>query len=241
MAEATLTLTQIGVAAASRADMVRTDPASGLIELVESVEPSGLLLAVNHELAVLWDVMISTYEDYCIKHKIIEVVANTQEYSMPSDFYKFRKIFPIQNGRRYAPLRKFDLRELGEADTFAAILARPIEYARYSVKGNRLWLHPMPSNAGQLELWYVPQFDPIINLNDKIDFRFPFGWDQYVIEGVAAMLLEREESDGSAQRSRQKEILQRILIMAEDRDVGQPHQMQDTEGYIDDWGYRDGN
>ena len=99
----------------------------------------------------------------------------------------------------------------------------------------------MPSNAGQLELWYVPQFDPLINLDDVIDFRFPFGWEQYVVEGIAARLLEKEESDASAHRARQKEILQRILVMAEDRDVGQPHQMQDTEGYIDDWGYRDGN
>ena len=235
------TLELIVVLALERADKLAADPTSGDPVPTADVVSNALTYYINAELAVLWDVLVNTYEDYCIRHKAIVVVPDIQEYSMPSDFYKFRKVFPIQNGKRYAPLRKFDLRELGEADTFAAILARPVEYARYRLSGNRLLLHPMPSNAGELELWYVPQFDPILNLNDRVDFRFPAGWEQYAIEGVAARLLEKEESDASAQRARQKEILQRILIMAEDRDVGEPHSMQDTENYLNDWGYRDGN
>ena len=238
MVEYTLTFSQVMLMAAARADLVRTNATTGATEVVDSVEPLSLAHLVNQELATLWDVLINTYEDYCIRRKTIAVVPDIQEYSMPSDFYKFRKIFPIVNSRRYAPLRKFNLRELGEADTFAAILARPIEYTRYKVSGNRLMLHPIPTNTAELELWYVPQYDPVVNLDDKIDFRFPFGWDQYVIEGVAAALLEKEESDGSAQRARQQAALQRILIMAEDRDVGEPHQMQDTENYTDSWGFR---
>lgn len=217
-----------------RADLLRLN-ADGDTEEVDSVFLDAVGHEANAELAALWDVLISASEDYCIKHLTIDVVAGVENYSLPSDFYKFRKVFSVQNGKRCSRLKRFDLNRLGAADSLAAIATGPIEQAKYRISGNRLWLHPAPTSAAALELWYIPQFDPLLNLDDKIDFRFPVGWEQYVIEGVAARCLEREESDSSAQRSRQKEILQRILILVEDRDVGEPHQMQDVEGYLDGW------
>lgn len=219
--------------ALDRADLLRTNPATGEPEAVDAIVPEMVLLYLNAELAVLWDVLISTHEDYCIKRLTIPVVANTEDYSMPSDFYKFRKVFPMSNGQRGKPLRKFNLKDLGRSTLYPATLGTQIEGTRYKINGNRLWLDPTPTSAAELELWYVPQLEAIVNLKDRIDFRFPFGWEQYVIEGVAARCLEKLELDGSAQRARQKEILQRVLLMAEDRDVGEPFQMQDAEGYLD--------
>jgi len=63
------------------------------------------------------------------------------------------------------------------------------------------------------------------NLEDRVDFRFPFGWEDYVIDGMAARFLEKEESDSTPQRRTQAAALQRILAMAEDRDVGEPFQI----------------
>lgn len=226
------TVEYLYMAALERADLVTRDAVTGDLAAVDGVIPEIALLYVNAELAAMWDVLINTYEDYCIRRKKIPVVADTEEYSLPSDFYKFRKVFPIINGQRGRPLRKFDLKDLGRSSLSPNILGTQIEGTRYKINGNRLCLDPTPSNVAELELWYVPQFDLLVNMKDRIDFRFPNGWEQYVIEGLAARMLEREESDASAQRGRQKEILQRILIMAEDRDVGEPHQMQDTEGYL---------
>jgi len=233
----TITLQQILYVAAERSDFL-VDDGTGNPTFSPFLDQIAAVYYINAELATLWDVLINTYEDYCIRRKTIAVIPDIQEYSMPSDFYKFRKVFPVLNGRRHAPLRKFNLRELGEADSFAAILARPIEYTRYRLSGNRLMLHPVPTNTAELELWYVPQYDPIVNWEDRVDFRFPGGWEEYAIEGLAARFLEKEESDASAYRARQQKILQRILVMAEDRDVGEPHGMQDTEGYLGDWGFR---
>ena len=215
-----------------RADLLKIDPATGEQVPVDAMDASAVGLYVNAELTVLWDVLISTHEDYCIKRKPITVVANTEEYSLPSDFYKFRKVFPLSNGQRGKPLRKFNLKDLGQSTLYPATLGTQIEGTRYKINGNRLWLDPTPTSAAELELWYVPQLEPLVNIKDRVDFRFPFGWEQYIIEGVAARCLEKLELDGSPMRARQKEILQRILIMAEDRDVGEPFQMQDTEGYL---------
>jgi len=227
------TLELLIAGALERADLLRANPVTGAPEAVDSVDMGAVGYWVNAELAVLWDVLISTYEDYAIKHHTINVVAGIEDYSMPDDFYKFRKVFPVSSGIRSPALRKFHLKDLGQADSLAALLTSPIDETRYRISGNRLYLHPAPTNAAELEVWYVQQFDPIVNLQDKIDFRFPIGWEQYVIEGVAARCLEKEDIDSTPFKARQKEILQRVLTMAEDRDVGEPHQMQDTEGYLD--------
>ncbi len=231
------TLKLLILAALERADMLRIDPATGSEEPVDFVALTAVVLYVNAELAALWDTLVLSNEDYCIHRKTIEIVSGQEEYSFPSDFYKFRKVFPVISGKRQAALRKFDLRKLGEADSRAAIMTSRIEESEYRVSGNRLLLHPVPTTAGQVELWYIPQFDPIVNLEDRIDFRLPFGWEQYCVEGVAARLKEKEDLDGSANKARQAEILGRIMTMVEDRDVGEPHSMQDTEGYLNDGSY----
>ena len=219
-------------AALGKADLLRTNPTTGDPEPVDSMDLTEVGIWINEAMAVLWDVLINTYEDYCIKHHTVNVTANTENYALPDDFYKFRKVFPIQSGKRCAVMRKFDLNDLGQADSLSAILTSPIEETRYKITGNRLWLHPEPTNVAELELWYVPQFDPLVNLDDLVDFRFPSGWESYVIDSVAAMALEKEDIDASHLRATQEKALGRILVMAEDRDVGEPHVMQDTEGYL---------
>lgn len=229
-----ITLYNLAYAAADRADML-VDDGTGTPIISPFITDAMAITYINYELTALWDLLIASHEDYLVYRRNIEVVADQEEYPLPDDFYKFRKLFPIISGRRSNALRKFNLEKLGEADSLSAILASPIEDTQYSIRGLRLWLHPIPSNAGLLELWYVPQFHTLRNYNDLVPAVFPNGWEEYAIEGVAARMLEKEESDASAQRARQKEILQRIMVLAEDRDVGEPHQMQDVEGYNTDW------
>jgi len=216
--------------AAERADMLIVDPATGDALVSDFANPQSLAYFMNYELAAIWDAMIAAHEDWCIRHHPVAVIPGIENYSMPTDFYHLRKVFPIFNGRRGSALKRFNLQDLGEADSLAAILTAPIEETRYKLAGNRLYLHPVPTQTAELEVWYIPQFRPIENLSDTIDFRMPFGWEDYVIEGLAARLLEKEESDSSHCRAAQARVLQRILMLSEDRDEGEPHQMIDTEG-----------
>jgi len=226
-----ITVEYLSLTAADRADML-VDNGTGTLVIADFANPAIVPMYVNFEMAALWDILISTYEDYLVYRRMIPVVANKEDYALPEDFYKFRKIFPIVSGERCKPLKKFNLKDLGQASVDAAILVSQIEDTRYKVTGSRLWLYPEPSSAAQLELWYVPQFPYLKNFDDLVPHQIPNGWEDYVVEGVAARLLEKEESDASAQRKRQKEVLQRIMVLAEDRDVGEPFQMQDTEGYL---------
>ena len=91
----TVTMQLIAIAAAKRADMLKLD-VTGNYTYSDQVDANVLYYYINVELAALWDVLVNTYEDYCIKRKTIQVTANTEEYSMPPDFYKFP--FPARAG-----------------------------------------------------------------------------------------------------------------------------------------------
>lgn len=232
-----LRLEDLRLLAADRADMLKYT--LGVADLSDFLNEAMFTYAVNHELAALWDHLVTSYEDYAIKKDFVDLKANQEEYNLPADFYKIRKVFPVlSNGRSWA-LKRFDMEEIGSETSAILIIGTEVRQLRYRVMGNRLYFHPEPSGPATVEVWYVPQYQPIENDEDLIDFRFPNGWEDFVVEGVAARALEKEESESSHCRSRQREILQRILASVQDRDVGEPSGMIDTEGY--DWrqGYRD--
>lgn len=215
-----LTVMNVVISACERADMLTVDntPAEFVSPDTEGVF---LLQAYNSEMAALWDALIAASEDYAIQRVYIDVVADVENYSLPSNFYKFRKVFPVSSGRRYTALRRFHLSELGEDSDGGT---------KYKITGNRLWLHPTPTTSAlQLEVWYIPQYEMALSLGETTPHNLPHGWEEYIIEGLAARMLEKEESDSSPQRTRQMMALQRIVAMTEDRDVGEPHRMIDPE------------
>jgi len=221
-----LNFEQIMFLAAERADMLTYDAVGDLV-LDDFILESSMLYFVNEELAALWDHLIASYEDYHVKRENLKIIANTDNYSLPKDFYKSRKLFPIVNGKREKALKKFNMRDLGYDEAYAYLTTYRVDDLSYRILGNRVWFMPIPSSNGDVELWYVPQYDPIENLQDKIHFSFPTGWEDYVIEGIAARLLEKEESDPSGCLRRQQMVLARILQTMEDRDIGEPHRMID--------------
>jgi hypothetical protein len=224
--------------AADRADMLQYDSA-GNASLSNFVNPGMFLYSANHELAALWDHLVNAHEDYFTKREYLHIVANQEEYSLPRDFYKSRKVFPILTEgappERGAALKRFKLADLGTSDVEILIIGTEVRQLRYNIKGNRIWFHPTPTTAADVELWYIPQYDPLENDDDLLHFSFPNGWEDYVVEGVAARALEKEESDSSFCRARQQEILQRILNTVQDRDEGEPFEIIDTQGYEADW------
>ena len=226
-----LTLDTLRLLAADRADMLKYT--AGVADLSDFLNEGMFTYSVNSELAALWDHLVTAYEDYAVKKYPLTLNANQEEYNLPADFYKFRKVFPVLPNGRAAPLRKFDLEEMGAETSEVLIVGTEVRQLRYRVMGNRLIFHPEPAAAATVQVWYIPQYQPISNDQDLIDFRFPNGWEDYVVEGVAARALEKEESESGHCRMAQQQILQRILASVQDRDVGEPDGMIDAEGY--DW------
>jgi hypothetical protein len=233
MAATRISLANIKVFAAEKADMLET--VGGSLAVSGFVNDVTLLAWVNGELAALWDHLILSGEDYAVKTEPIHLQPNIEAYPLPKDFYKFRKVFPMQSGERGVALKKFNVDSLGRDVSIPYVTASRVHETRYRIRGNRIMFHPRPSSAAEVELWYYPMFSPLEQDQEEINQVFPIGWEDYVTEGVAARMLEKEESDSSKCVARQEKILIRILQLIEDRDVGEPHSMQDTEGYLDDY------
>lgn len=159
---------------------------------------------INSGLSELYDMLINAYEDYARKKTTIALTAGTEDYDLPSDFLKSRKLYYLSNGRRFN-LRQYHLGE---------------------VSGYRT----SPIFGGSVELWYIPQYAPLLSDEETISNVFPVGWEDFAALNAAVRLSIREESDPSALIQEREIQRQRIIESAEPRDVGESGAVADYYG-----------
>tara|TARA_R100001530_G_scaffold7148_3_gene7983 strand:+ start:1823 stop:2521 length:699 start_codon:yes stop_codon:yes gene_type:complete len=171
---------------------------------------------INSAASEMYDILVNAYEDYFLTTNTITLVSGTEDYALPSDFYKAKRVYYVSGGRRFA-IDRFNLDDLSGAKTG-------------------------PLSTGSAELWYVPEmtFMDTAGPTDTVGEIIPpmvNGWADFLAISAAIKLLIREESDPSA-LMREKEVLkQRMISMAEPRDAGLPDTIQDTSRRWADIGY----
>lgn len=138
-------------------------------------------------------------QEYFYSRFSISLVAGTEEYDLPSDFYKSMRVWRLSSGRRYA-VDRFNLSQA----------------SGYQTSG--------PSQADTVDLWYAPQLKRLTRESDRVEVALPNGWENYVALHMAVQLLNREESDSSLVAAERDRMLQRIMQRVEPRDQG----LQDT-------------
>lgn len=154
-------------------------------------------LAELHEMLAMHDYLRSTHP--------ITLVAGTEEYALPTDFYKVSRVWRLSSGRRYM-LDRFNLAQLDG----------------FRVNG--------PASSGSAELWYVPQLTKLAQGSDKVSVALPIGWENFVALHAAIQLLNREESDPQALMAERERVKQRIVQHIEPRDPGIPDEIEDHYG-----------
>lgn len=183
----------------------------------------------NAELARLHRYLLKAFEDLLSDKTTINLTTTAQSYTYPEEVLKIRKIFLLNSsGQRIRELHKGRLDDLnaGETGTNTASSNKSLKWVPMARK---LWLHRLPASASdKLELWYVPQFVKITDDNNDIHYMVPVDWEDFLLEGVAARMLEWEESDSKPQRARQLEIKAEILASVEDKVIGEPEVVRDV-------------
>lgn len=149
-----------------------------------------------HELLALHDYLRS-------KHAIT-LVAGTEEYALPADFYKASSVWKLVSGRRYE-IKRFNIAQLSGMKTTG------------------------PASSDSAELWYVPQRALLVKPDDKIGYDLPNGWETFAPLHAAIQLLNREESDVQALMAERERIKQRIVLHVEPRDAS-PDSIEDHYG-----------
>ena len=210
---------------------------------------ANLTYLANAANARLYDILVDTYEDFHVKMVTLQLVSGQETYDFVRDWglvdafgnpsmYKVREMFLVYgtgaNITRYK-LRRFNTNELTLLNnsvitpTFAIL---PTLYYREVDTG--IMFEPIPGAGSsvtgyQVQMWYIPQATPLVNLTDYLDYQVVYGWDEFIVNEMAINMKIREESDVSALMARQADFERRVQAAAANRDVSEPCRVTDME------------
>jgi hypothetical protein len=232
-----LSLGAIRLAAFQRADRVN----SQFVTLPEAN------FFINQSLYELYDLLITSYEDYYIAAPAYFTTTNATYYPIPDGVTTFYhadgtpfvppplfKLTGIDLGissvpQGFASLRKFNFLDRNKyffPNTASTLFG--IFNLEYRMLGERLELIPQPSANQPMRIWYIPRLKTLLADSDIADGVS--GWIQYVIIRTAKFILDKEESDTSTLTEELGFLKQRIESAAVNRDVGMPDTITDVRG-----------
>lgn len=180
---------------------------------------------INLETEELYDFLVNLYEDYFVSSDTITLVSGTEQYTLPTDYYKTIRVYFLDTGspaKRWM-LKRWEWQDLDFDDEYFHPLGTYNRYLRYRVVGNTMFFSPEPRAAGSVEHWYAPVPDRYANDADTVNFNIPaLGWENAIIAGAAARCLIREESDPAYLLREKAETYNRLRNQATPRDAGEP-------------------
>ena len=134
---------------------------------------------INHKYHEVYTAVINVFEEYAtLKEATTAVVADQQEYTLPSDFLKMRRVeVYYSDDSNAAPKRAIPVpldqvrRDLANANVGVQIATNPIYYLRGDVIG----LLPIPDEARSagFKIWYYSTVSDMDDDTDTIDLPYP--------------------------------------------------------------------
>jgi hypothetical protein len=123
-------------------------------------------------------------------------------YALPDDFYALLTIHRVEDGVGYM-LSRHDHRTRPRTDLGSVANT-------YRIVGARVAFNPVPDDASEYEVRYVPIPGTLAADADELDGVL--GWEEYVILYVAGKLLQKEGSFNAAEalRNNMRELLERV-------------------------------
>lgn len=192
---------------------------------------------INVEAGELHDLVVSALEDQFTTTALFTVTSG-DTYALSSitaaaPFYKLRGLDRDEGGGVWRDVRKFDFNERNDfGPGMRGDYARAV---RYRLIGASIYLAPASAAPGNYRLWYVPGYVDMAAPSDTLEY--PENWYEYVINGVAAKLLEKEESESRPKLAAKEAMRKRILAMAPTRDASGPATMMRVRNRRRDRGF----
>lgn len=153
----------------------------------------------------LWAAMVDARQEMVFRiAPLISIVAGTEAYALPDDFYKAIKVWLLENSRRWV-VEKFQLDEL---------------------EG-----YPQPVTTGSIEMWYAPAWPKMSEIKAPVPGIIPNGWERYIYLYAACRLLADEQTDFTMLAQERDGVLQMVRQTGGERD-GEPESIGDVYGRI---------
>lgn len=224
----TMQLSDLITAVRQRADMVNS----------QFVSDTELTSYINQSYFELYDLLVQKFgDDYYVKTPAYTITTDgtTDQYALPSDFYKLLGVDLLVNGAQGSAISvkpfNFGERNRYSAPNFQQFYG--VTNLRYKLTGNYLWLTPRAQAGQTIQLWYVPRLTQLVNSTDTLDGIS--GWTEYVICDSAIKCMQKEESDVSVLMAQKAGLIQRIESAAENRDAGEPMTVTDNSSNAPMW------
>lgn len=170
-------------------------------------------------------------------------------FALPTDFFKLLGVdlllsnVTVNNQTNRISLRRFNFADRNKytLPNIQTLWGRTNMV--YRLRGDNLWLTPLPAANQTIYVIYVPRFTPLVNDADSFDGIN--GWEEWVVNDAAMKALAKEESDISQVAALQAKQEERLTHVIENRDAGMPATTVDvyrSNGWAgdgwpgDDWG-----
>ena len=145
--------------------------------------------------------VIEVFEDYYLTESTADTVANQQEYSLPTDFFKTRRVelnYDISDSNssfsRCLPINIDEVRyNLGNTNIGATIVTNH----SYYIQGDLIGLIPIPSLAGDeaIKIWYTKMQSDLTLDTDTINIPYPDRYYAIISKAAAAEALRKGQQE----------------------------------------------
>ena len=193
-----------------------------------NIEAEDLHESLNSILGSLHGHVFRCDPDRFIARATISTTTGTQEYALPDDFMSIRRIDWVNGDDRVTLLEAAPLLEMD----FSANSGTGDGACQYRVMGSgmdgsdvRIWLTPDPGTE-TYEIWYVTGPPTMDADGDELDVVA--SWHDYIAQGLAAEICERQKRDASPHRAAQARALEQVMLEATKRDSGRPKRPTDV-------------
>lgn len=202
--------------------------------------------AINQRYHRLYTAVLTVYEDYKVSTTLLTTVADQQEYDLPSDLFKVRRVeinYDISNSnstfQRVLPISNIDgiRTRLGETNLSGAIRRNP----GYYIIGSKIGFLPIPDKNGTnaIKVWYAPVLEDLEENEDTIDIPYPERYYSVISDGATGDMLRFGAQDSIEADKYDQKYAAGLLLMQEeleDRIAEEAKMIIDTSGDDLDFG-----
>ncbi len=169
---------------------------------------------INDALQESYEIMVGRWEDYYTKvGSNVPFVVGTAAYTMPTDYYKLRKL-ERQHGSDWVPLLPTDL-------TAQHIYPSSGTPRRYRQAERSIYLIPAPSAAGVFRMFYIPIRAELTLDADVVTFDVPT--EQKLLLAIAWRdCLDAQDLDPSPAIAKIEMLKPLLRSSADGRDAAEP-------------------
>lgn len=203
-------------------------------------QDSQIYSAINYAYLEMYTAVVETYEDYYRTLVTTSTIEDQQEYAIPSDMYKLRRLeVKYDSDGDYAKARAYPINQTSLPFDTTSYSATNIPI--YELTGNYIRLLPIPDETivGGLRMIYIATESELVDTDDEINIPFADRYAKYIVWGACAMLLskgQQEETVASKYEDLFQVGLEKMKNELENRYADGAKMIQDTQGSNNDFG-----